>query len=286
MASHAEIADGLLAEYASRLDSSLILAIAAEIDPTSKDSEQEARATLSALADAASDQGDAHDYVQPPASGSQQQHPANGHLANLRTDDTDGTSSIEEKSVDTAPSTTTTATSDITDGTSPASTDEEAVERAFREWSLGEHEDLQDDSDPKKDYSNGTPTFAQLARDPIAFLRTLFPKRERIELQLALEDAGEDVEVRRQPANAIGRDTDTVPQAAIETLLTEELLIREEEEYETLLMQADADTNGASGGSKGKKHRHVSRNLDVCLARIMLKRPNSGIENQASKRFP
>ena len=195
MASQPETTDALLAEYASRLDSSLILAIAAEIDPSSPESEQEARTTLAALAEAAADQGDAHDYVQqqqqPPSSA---QSGVNSHpAANLRIDDTDGTSSIEDKSVDTAPSTATTAT---TDGTSPASTDEEAVEKAFREWSLGEEEDPHN-FDTKKDYSNGAPSFALLASDPISFLKTLFPKRERIELQLALEDAGQDVEVGR-----------------------------------------------------------------------------------------
>ena len=51
----------------------------------------------------------------------------------------------------------------------------------------------------------------------------------------------------------------TSAQAAIETLLTEELLIREEEEYETLLMQVEDESN-----AKGKKHRHVrEKQLDV-----------------------
>jgi hypothetical protein len=109
-------------------------------------------------------------------------------------------------------------------------TDDEAVERAFREWTLAEEEHQQEEassatspvdattfssqapghssddaerpSQLRRTSSRPTPrvgsSISQTAStdDPITFLKNLFPKRERIEIQLALEDAGEDVEVR------------------------------------------------------------------------------------------
>lgn len=271
MAAPANISDALLAEYASRLDSSLILAIAAEIDPTSQASKDEARSTLTALADAASDLGDAHDYVQPASNSATlpQQSNGNGHHADLRIDDTDGTSSIEDKSVDTAPSTvtTTTATSSVTGQTSPPSVDEDAVDRAFKEWTLGE----QDDGDPHspgypKQPFVGSPDFVHMASDAISFLKTLFPKRERIELQLALEDAGQDIEVGFCRSSIRSLLLTHSFQAAIETLLTEELLIREEEEYESLLMQAADEMNGTQ---RSKKHRQASLARSDCARRLI-----------------
>lgn len=256
MAPSSSPSDALLAEFSSKLDSSLILAIAAEIDPSAPSSEQSARETLSALAQAASEQGDAHEYEQedyayaggspPPAasaSGSQLKHllsptpatGASGEASSARSsgiESEDGTAPASMTSSVASLATTASTTGTGATDTEAASyaTDDEAVERAFREWTLAEEEDQREQATPPAPPTDGASSGSQqsghstndverpsqLRRtssrpqprlggsaaqdtstdDPITFLKNLFPKRERIEIQLALEDADVDVEVR------------------------------------------------------------------------------------------
>ena len=249
------LSDALLAEFSSKLDSSLILAIAAEIDPSAPSSERSARETLSALAQAASEQGDAHEYEQedyayaggssPPSAsapgGSRQlltpagAAGASGEASSARSsgiESEDGTTPASMASSVASLATTASTTGTGATDTEAASyaTDDEAVERAFREWTLAEEEDEQEAAPSTSSSANATTSSgagagqssddaerpSQLRRtssrppprvgrsnsqtastdDPITFLKNLFPKRERIEIQLALEDAGDDVEVR------------------------------------------------------------------------------------------
>ena len=256
--SSSSLSDALLAEFSSKLDSSLILAIAAEIDPAAPSSEQSARETLSALAQAASEQGDAHEYEQedyayadgggsspPPATapgGSRQlltpagaAGASGGEASSARSsgiESEDGTAPASMASSVVSLATTASTTGTGTTDTEAASyaTDDEAVERAFREWTLAEEEDKQEEassatapaeagaSSPEPGHSSddvgrpsqlrrtssrppprvgGSTAQTAITDDPITFLKNLFPKRERIEIQLALEDAGDDVEVSR-----------------------------------------------------------------------------------------
>jgi len=164
---HSSLSERLLSEFSPRLDSALVLAIAADADNASGDhqdqSEADARATLQALADATSEES-----YNPPYVPSAQQ---------------------DAMSEDTA---TTETASTLTSTT----TDDEAVERAFQEWST-EDSQLEDD-DAHKDLNvmyTGNDNLNNISLDPISFLKNLFPKRERIELQVAYSDADEDIQV-------------------------------------------------------------------------------------------
>ena len=148
------LGDRLVAEYASRLDSALILAISSEYHDDSQDDETAARATLNALADAAT-------------SGQQPTIPA----------------SFQNNEIEGAPSSVGTTT-----------TDEEEVERAFRDWSLQERDTKSTSSNEEED-SKDVFSSTINATDPISFLKSLFPRRDRVELDLAFQDSSESIEV-------------------------------------------------------------------------------------------
>lgn len=164
--SQSTLSERLLDEFSPRLDSALVLAIAADADSATGDRDQheaDARATLQALADATSEES----YPPP-------------DIASAHQDD------VSEDTATTETASTLTSTT----------TDDEAVERAFQEWST---EDSQlDDDTAHKDLNaiyteNDDVNNASL--DPISFLKNLFPKRERIELQVAYSDAEDDIQV-------------------------------------------------------------------------------------------
>jgi hypothetical protein len=169
---HSTLSERLLDEFSPRLDSALVLAIAADADSAGggdrDQHEADARATLQALADATSEES----YNPPDVPSAQD----------------------EVMSEDTA---TTESASTLT------TTDDEAVERAFQEWST---EDSQlDDDAAHKDLNliyteNDSMNNASL--DPISFLKNLFPKRERIELQVAYSDADYDIQVSQSHISA------------------------------------------------------------------------------------
>lgn len=168
---HSTLSERLLSEFSPRLDSALVLAIAADAGDGDQD-EADTRATLQALADATSESS----YDEVPTRS----------IVDINDND------------DTSESTNTEATS-----LSTANTDDEAVERAFQAWTI---EDSQLDEETQKDLSADftSQSSATVSLDPISFLKNLFPKRERIELQVAFSDAGEDVEVRQ--ADGFGYD--------------------------------------------------------------------------------
>ena len=72
---------------------------------------------------------------------------------------------------------------------STLATDDDQVERAFQDWTTSQHDDDRSSQSSAPDVS------LDRESDPISFLKGLFPRRERIELDLALQDAGLDVEV-------------------------------------------------------------------------------------------
>lgn len=167
---HSSLSERLLSEFSPKLDSALILAIAADAnnggDDHQEQHEADARATLQALADATSEE-------------------TYNPLDNIGND---------AAAAQDALSATTDTASTLTSTTTSTTDDEEAVERAFQAWSI---EDSQlDDEESHKDLIVFSQTDASL--DPISFLKNLFPKRERIELQVAFEDAGEDIQVSSQ----------------------------------------------------------------------------------------
>ena len=157
LASQSSLGERLLSDYAPALDSALILAISFEYDDGSPDGETAARSTLNALLVAAA-------TVEPDI---HINNLGNGHIVNGR--------------------------EDTSSSNSTGTTDEEEVERAFRDWAIQEKED--DSSSSNDDNLKDTLTDTMNTIDPISFLKSLFPKRDRIELDLAFQDAQEDIEV-------------------------------------------------------------------------------------------
>lgn len=160
-----KLSERLLADFSPRLDSALVLAIAADAahgDGDQESAEANARVTLQALADAVDDEPYSNATILKPV---------------LDMSDNETESATEATSIATT------------------ATDDEAVERAFQAWTI-EDSRLDDDAEPKDlnaTFESGWSATADL--DPISFLKNLFPKRERIELQVAFSDANDDVEV-------------------------------------------------------------------------------------------
>lgn len=205
------LSERLLAEFSSKLDSALILAIAADAKDDNDHQDQkeaDARATLQALADATTEDTYSAPY--------------NSALQDSLSDST--------------------ATLDTASTLTSTTTDDEAIERAFQEWSIEESQ-LDDDKEGHKDlnaiYTDSDASHTA-SLDPISFLKSLFPKRQHIELQVAYSDAEDDI------------------QTTIETLLTEDLLICEEEDYILGLQQEESnESNGRS--DKVRRRRKLGK---------------------------
>jgi hypothetical protein len=164
------LGDRLAQEYSSRLDSALVLAICSEY---TDDEESAARSTLDTLA------AESSNGVDTTSAG-----------AGAATDDAQSSSGSASKS--------------------SAATDEEIVERAFRDWTLSTSEiqdstvaDSSASSSSLNSFYDSGDGFKALSsesnnastNDPVTFLKNLFPRRQTVELELAYQDAGEDVEV-------------------------------------------------------------------------------------------
>lgn len=187
------LADRLVAEYRDRLDEALIITISSDF---SLDEEDSARSVLTALADEATSVQ--QQQLQEPQAAVK----GNGNARFLeRTQLTQPGLSYTDDDRSTTTSTTL------------STTDDEEVERAFRDWSLresgeytsdGEEIDILPSASLKRNDGSAattTPTSKGYdspvnASDPISFLKTLFPKRQRLELDLMLQDHENDVEVR------------------------------------------------------------------------------------------
>lgn len=179
------LGERLLPVYEHRLDSSLILAICSEYDDDdhedpaqSSNAEQQARSTLDALSEAAA--------------------------ATTTTLDEEAASASQAWDNADASSTTMTSVSDAAAGSTKDQTssaaattdeDEHDVERAFRDWTLQDDARAITDSNDHGIVHQSYQDYDALS-DPISFLKNLFPKRQRVELDLALQDAHGDVEVR------------------------------------------------------------------------------------------
>jgi hypothetical protein len=222
----ATLSERLLQEFSPKLDSALIMAIAADVDEADHDGGMAARSTLLALAEATGDDN----YSQSSST----------TLINNNDAEMDRFS----ENASTATTETTTAT-----------TDEEAVERAFEAWTV---EESQMDDQREKELSlpllDSNSDMEVSQQDPVSFLKNLFPKRDRIEIQVALDDVGQDVEVSVYRYDFLRFScTHAVPQQiAIETLLTEELLIREEEEYLRASLTDEEDSSASKSGKSRK----------------------------------